>query len=135
MSVSRRRRFARATATAAAAVLTTLAAAPADAGEPAGDRGLFLTVSGYGDTWIRGVQLNCPDTRASHPHGAAACEALTRAGGDLDRLPEEPRPCTKEYDPVSVSAIGTWNGKPVDWRKSFPSPCTLDAGTGPVFRF
>ncbi|MEV0374074.1 SSI family serine proteinase inhibitor [Streptomyces sp. NPDC050636] len=135
MSVSRRRRYARATTTAAAAVLTMLAGAPAGAEGRGGDRALFLTVSGYGGTWIRGVQLNCPDTRGSHPHGAAACEALTRSGGDLNRLPEESRPCTKEYDPVSVTASGTWNGISVDWQKRFPSPCTLEAATGAVFRF
>ncbi|UQA90952.1 SSI family serine proteinase inhibitor [Streptomyces halobius] len=135
MPVSRRRRYARATATAAAAVLTTLAAVPAGADAQGMSGGLFLTVSGYGDTWIRGVQLTCPDTGGSHPHGAAACDALTRAGGDMDRLPKAPRPCTKEYDPVSVSAIGTWNGVAVDWRKRFPSPCTLEAATGAVFRF
>ncbi|MFJ9413283.1 SSI family serine proteinase inhibitor [Streptomyces sp. NPDC101227] len=121
-----------------AAVLSALAVAPgrpAGAAEPERDRGLFLTVSGAGDTWIRGVQLNCPDTRGTHPHGAAACAVLAEADGDLDALPGDPRPCTKQYDPVTVAATGEWRGRPVAWRKSFPNACVMDSDTGPVFRF
>src|SRR5439155_15348961 len=100
------RRLPRAVALTATAVLCTLAAAP---GSPAGgsepprrDRGLFLTMSGAGDTWIRGVRLTCPDTRGTHPHAADACHVLTEADGDLDKLAGDPRPCTKQYDPVTV---------------------------------
>ncbi|MFG2137629.1 SSI family serine proteinase inhibitor [Streptomyces sp. NPDC048650] len=119
------------------AVLSVVAVAgvPAAAVEPPRARGLFLTVSGGGDTWIRGVLLNCPEGHGSHPHGAAACAALKEADGDPDALPGDPRPCTKQYDPVTVAATGDWRGRPVAWRKSFPNACVLDADTGPVFRF
>ncbi|MGW2632123.1 SSI family serine proteinase inhibitor [Streptomyces chattanoogensis] len=131
------RRASRAAALTAAAVLGALAAAPggpAAAVEPP-RHGLFLTVSGAGNTWIRGVLLVCPDTRGNHPHGAAACAALTEADGDLDELPATPRPCTKQYNPITVEATGEWRGRPVAWRKSFPNACVLDSDTGPVFRF
>ncbi|MEU9113515.1 SSI family serine proteinase inhibitor [Streptomyces sp. NPDC048483] len=135
--MSQARRVPRAAAL-TAVVLCTLAAGPAGsagAAEPLSDRVVFLTVSGAGDTWIRGVQLNCPDTRGSHPHGAAACETLAEVDGDLDALPGDPRPCTKQYDPVTVTATGEWHGRPVAWRKAFPNACVLDSDTGPVFRF
>ncbi|MFJ6752339.1 MULTISPECIES: SSI family serine proteinase inhibitor [unclassified Streptomyces] len=137
MPTSRRHRFARAaataTVTAGAAVLTALA--PAGATAPSADEQLFLTVSGSGNTWIRGVQLVCPDTLGSHPEGVAACDALIGAAGDLNRLPGDPRACTREYDPVTATAKGTWQGRPVEWTKSYPNSCTLESATGAVFRF
>ncbi|GGV03277.1 subtilase-type protease inhibitor [Streptomyces albospinus] len=136
MPVSRRRRIFRAAVTVgvAAALCTALGTASGAAAHRAGD-GLFLSVSGSDDTWIHGVRLTCPDTRGSHPHGAAACDALAWAHGDLDALRGEPHVCTREYDPVVVAASGSWRGAPVDWRKEFPNACTMDAATGPVFRF
>ncbi|MFI7102201.1 SSI family serine proteinase inhibitor [Streptomyces sp. NPDC050161] len=138
MSVSRRRRLARAAATTAAAVVTVLSvapAAPADAAEPRANEGLFLTISGAEDTWIRGVLLRCPDTTGHHPHHDAACSELTWARGDLDALRGEQHACTKEYDPVTVAARGTWRGALVEWHRTFANACTMDAATGSVFRF
>ncbi|KUL49620.1 protease inhibitor [Streptomyces sp. NRRL F-4489] len=134
MPVSRRRRTSRAAAAAGAAVALCAALGPAArAGEPAG--ALFLTVSGARDSWLRGVRLTCPDTRGAHPHGAAACADLARAQGDPDALPGDPHLCTREYDPVTATASGSWRGLPVDWHREYPNACTLDAATGPVFRF
>ncbi|MYU54718.1 MULTISPECIES: SSI family serine proteinase inhibitor [Streptomyces] len=137
MPVSRRRRCARVAATAAAAVLTALAVAPTAPARAAArsSEGLFLAVSGSGGAWIRGVLLECPDTRHVHPHGTAACDALTWARGDLNALRGDPHACTKEYDPVTVTASGEWRGGPVEWHKTFATLCTMDAATGPVFRF
>ncbi|MFB6992596.1 SSI family serine proteinase inhibitor [Streptomyces sp. NPDC056304] len=115
---------------------TTVPAAAARSEEPTSDRGLFLTVSGSENTWIRGVALSCPPAPdARHPHAATACAALVAVSGDLDRLPRDPHLCTKEYDPVTVTATGAWDGRPVTWRKTFPSACEADTLTGPVFRF
>ncbi|MCK7626337.1 subtilase-type protease inhibitor [Streptomyces sp. RS10V-4] len=136
MPLSRRRRSrpTRAAAAAGAALVLCAALAPAArAGEPAD--GLFLTVAGAGDTWIRGVRLVCPASRGPHPHATAACDELARAHGDLDALRGDPHLCTREYDPVTVAASGNWRGVPVDWRREYPNTCTMDAATGPVFRF
>ncbi|WP_329113896.1 SSI family serine proteinase inhibitor [Streptomyces sp. NBC_01465] len=120
---------------AAAALVALAVAAPAQA-EPTPPRGLFLTVTGDENTWIRGVLLQCPaDDTTHHPDAWAACEALDEAGGDLDRLPGDPHACTKEYAPVTVGATGTWRGRPTAWHKTFANACVLDAVTGPVFRF
>ncbi|SCF56643.1 SSI family serine proteinase inhibitor [Streptomyces sp. Ncost-T10-10d] len=126
-------------AVAAAALLALTVAVPAAADEsnaPVPDRGLLLTVSGSEDTWIRGVALFCPPAPdAHHPHAAAACAAIDRAEGDLDALPGSPRLCVEGYAPVTATATGTWDGRPVRWQRTFPDACVMDAVTGPVFRF
>ncbi|MFE0172074.1 SSI family serine proteinase inhibitor [Streptomyces sp. NPDC059002] len=123
---------------AAAALITLGAAAPAHAadGIPAPQRGLFLTVSGSENTWIRGVLLRCtPEPTGHHPQAELACAAIAEAGGDLDALPDDPHACTKEFDPVTVSATGTFRGRMIGWHKTYPNACTMDADTGYVFRF
>ncbi|MFF2330942.1 MULTISPECIES: SSI family serine proteinase inhibitor [unclassified Streptomyces] len=127
-------------ALAAAALFSLATAVPAAADSPSAqpvpDRALFLTVSGSENTWIRGVALPCPPTSDTrHPHAAAACAALAEAAGDLDGLPGDPHPCTQEFDPVTATATGTWDGRRVAWRKTFSNACVMDAVTGPVFRF
>ncbi len=101
-------------------------------------KGLFLTVSGSRNTWIRGVRLNCDDVAHSvHPQATAACADLAKADGDFDLLPGTPSPqCSGTADdPVTATAAGTFRGHPVDWRQTYPNACALDADTGPVFRF
>ncbi|MFH8788412.1 SSI family serine proteinase inhibitor [Streptomyces roseoverticillatus] len=129
-------------ASAAAAALLLLAAPRAAAdGKPgrpgAGgtDGRFFLTVSGAQNTWIRGVQLSCPDADGHHPHAAEACTTLNKAKGDPGRVPGAEHRCTRQYDPVTATAEGEWNGRPVVWHRTFPNACALDAATGPVFRF
>ncbi|WP_093802046.1 SSI family serine proteinase inhibitor [Streptomyces sp. Wb2n-11] len=133
----------RSSATLTAVALLTLASAavPARAAvdvpdEPKPSHGLFLTVSGAENTWIRGVLLKCPPGfPGPHPDAVGACAALDKADGDLDRLPGNPRACTKQYEPVTVSAKGSWRGRSAAWQKTYPNACVLDAATGPVFRF
>ncbi|MGX1883021.1 SSI family serine proteinase inhibitor [Streptomyces sp. NPDC055287] len=132
----------RSPATVTAVVLLALAGAalPARAAavpdEPTPSRGLFLTVSGSESTWIRGVLLECaPGPSGHHPDASAACAALGKANGDFDKLPGNPRACTKQYEPVTVSATGSWGGVPTAWHKTYPNACVLDTATGAVFRF
>ncbi|MGI5484048.1 SSI family serine proteinase inhibitor [Streptomyces lavendofoliae] len=128
-------------ATAAAAVLLALAAAVpvhADTQEPVldGETGLFLTVSGGDESWIRGVRLRCsPRPSGPHPDAEGACAALDAARGNPDRLVTDPHPCTKRFDPVTARAVGEWRGLRMDWRKTYPNACVLDTATGPLFRF
>ncbi|CAM5281524.1 SSI family serine proteinase inhibitor [Streptomyces abikoensis] len=129
------------TAAAAAAGLLVLAAPPAAADGrhgPAGGAGggrLFLTVSGAQNTWIRGVQLSCPDADGHHPYAAEACTSLAKAKGDPGRVARAEHQCTRQYDPVTATAEGEWNDRPVVWHKTFPNACALDVATGPLFRF
>jgi hypothetical protein len=122
-------------AAAALLSLTPAATAVADS-HPTPERGLLLTVSGAENTWIRGVSLHCsPETGGGHPDAQAACDDITWARGNFDALPGDPHACTKQYDPVTATASGTWHGLPVNWTKTFGNACELDAAAGPVFRF
>ncbi|MFE0106053.1 SSI family serine proteinase inhibitor [Streptomyces sp. NPDC059009] len=119
-----------------AVTATTAAVSPAAASVPTPPRGVFLTVSGDENTWIRGVLLRCaPEPSGHHPRAAAACAALDEVHGDFDALRGEPRMCTKEFDPVTVSATGTHRGRMTGWHKTYPNACVLLAETGPVFDF
>ncbi len=126
---------------AAAALIALGAAVPAQAADEAPaprQRGLFLTVSGSDNTWVRGVLLRChprPDGHGHHPHAAKACAAIGRAKGNFDKLADEPHACTKQYDPVTVTATGTYRGRSVNWHKKYPNACAMDVDTGHVFRF
>ncbi|WP_172383567.1 subtilase-type protease inhibitor [Streptomyces sp. MNP-20] len=118
-----------------ATVAGPAAAAPVDGPQPDA-RGLFLTVSGAENTWIRGLLLRCtPEPSGHHPFAREACAELDRAGGDFGELPREDRICTKEYDPVTVGATGTFQGRPVAWHKTYGNACEMQASTGHVFRF
>lgn len=65
----------------------------------------------------------------------AACAALERVGGNPARLSvRTDTSCTMEYDPVTVRAWGTWDGKKYLYSRTFPNGCRLGAETGPVFR-
>ncbi|MEV8022316.1 SSI family serine proteinase inhibitor [Streptomyces sp. NPDC086554] len=124
-------------ATTAAALIALSAAAPAYAAElPPPSSGLFLTVSGGDNSWIRGVLLKCePEPSGRHPLAAKACAAIEKAGGDLEALPAESGICTRQYAPVTVSASGTYRGRPVGWRKTYDNACTMAYSTGNLFRF
>ncbi|MEU6000008.1 SSI family serine proteinase inhibitor [Streptomyces sp. NPDC047197] len=123
----------------AAALLCLAAAAPAHAAEgtaPGRSSGVFLTVTGDDNAWVRGVLLDCVTQRpAHHPHAAEACAAIDTARGDFDALPVKPGICTKQYAPVEVSATGLHRGKPVSWHKTFGNACEMGNSTGAVFRF
>ncbi len=121
-----------ATATAGA----TAAPAHADDPEPAPRPGVFLTVSGSDNTWIRGLKLMCaPEPSGHHPRAAEACAALDAVDGDLDQLPEHPTGCTKEYDPVTVTAAGAHRGQDIAWHRTYANDCLRHAATDPVFDF
>ncbi|MFG2650498.1 SSI family serine proteinase inhibitor [Streptomyces sp. NPDC048436] len=126
-------------AAAAAALISLAVAAPAQAsGEAAPGRsdGVFLTVSGDGNAWVRGVLLNCETQQAGHhPHAAEACAAIGEADGEFDALPAKSGICTKQYAPVTVSATGTYRGRPVSWHKTYGNACEMGYSTSAVFRF
>ncbi|MFE7710207.1 SSI family serine proteinase inhibitor [Streptomyces sp. NPDC057486] len=128
------RRLSAASLTAAALATPLLLAPTAHADTPGST--LFLTVSGSENTWIRGIGLQCPLASWSHhPRASEACAALNEAGGDLDELPGNPHPCPLIHDPVTVTAQGTYNGTAVDWQRTYPNACVMEATAGPVFDF
>lgn len=127
-------------AAATAAALVSLAvAAPAHAADetaPERPSGVFLTVTGQDNTWVRGVLLDCATQRPGHhPHAAEACAAIDEAHADFDALPAQSGICTKQYAPVTVSATGVHRGRTVSWHKTYGNTCEMGYSTGAVFRF
>lgn len=102
---------------------------------------LVLTV-GHGEsaafaTPERAVTLTCaPAPAGSHPAAAAACAELRASGGDFDALvPREDVMCTKQYDPVVVTAQGVWQGRRVSYERTFGNGCMKDLYGSAVFAF
>ncbi|WP_211763374.1 SSI family serine proteinase inhibitor [Kutzneria sp. CA-103260] len=99
----------------------------------------LTAVTGVGDKERRQTRLlRCDPVGGDHPHAQAACRDITAAAGDFDRLPGDPvrGVCgagSALYDPVTVSATGTWDGATVDYRKTFVNQCRLRLATGLVF--
>jgi hypothetical protein len=115
------------------AVLLLAAAAPAPAGPSTADH-LFLMVTRgdgrSGDT--RGTLLMC-DPPQGHGRAAEACAQLAAVGGDIGSLPQADVFCPMLYAPVTARADGEWNGRPVEYRQTFPNGCVMGARTGAVF--
>jgi len=70
----------------------------------------------------------------THPEAVRACELLANVLGDPGKL--KPRPgvaCTLEYDPVTVTATGIWNGRFIRFEHIYGNLCSMRAVTGPLF--
>ncbi|MFJ9632337.1 SSI family serine proteinase inhibitor [Streptomyces sp. NPDC101175] len=80
----------------------------------------------------RGTLLLC-DPPQGHPHAAEACAELGAAGGDIDAIPAKSVLCPMIYAPVTAQARGQWQGRPVDYTRTFSNGCVMAARTGDVF--
>jgi len=93
---------------------------------------LRLHVSSAGLT--HSATLRCDPTGGTHRHRAAACRALAAAGGRFSRLKGHPHEiCPDIFAPVTASATGTYRGRRVNFRHTYPNSCVLDRATAPVF--
>ncbi|MFF8837308.1 subtilase-type protease inhibitor [Streptomyces sp. NPDC015130] len=119
----------------------TAAAAPESLYAPSA---LVLTVGEGSDpssgTVLRAVTLTCaPTASGTHPAPEEACTELAAAEGDFTSLTDlrEGRPCTREWNPVSITGDGVWQGRRVAWSATYGNPCELRARTagGAVFGF
>ncbi|MFI2372661.1 subtilase-type protease inhibitor [Streptomyces sp. NPDC018833] len=103
---------------------------------------LVLTVTAGEDALngsvLRAVTLGCaPTASGTHPDPEAACaelraaearfEAITTADGGVM--------CTRQWDPVTVTADGVWDGKRVSFTHTFGNACLKDGSDGVVFGF
>jgi hypothetical protein len=116
-----------------ATVETGTAAATADPVKPTK---LVLTVAKGESTKPvqRRASLTCRPDGGSHKLARDACSALAKVGGDFGRLQQGAGvACTMQYDPVTVTAVGRWKGKRVDYKKTYGNACSLSTTTGPVF--
>ncbi|MCW7941210.1 protease inhibitor protein [Streptomyces hygroscopicus] len=102
---------------------------------------LVMTV-GHGQTAAtvtpeRAVTLNCaPTPSGSHPAAVEACADLRAVGGDFNALrAREGVLCTRLWDPVVVTVQGVWQGKRVDYERTFANSCVKDSYGTAVFTF
>jgi hypothetical protein len=103
---------------------------------------LALTVTAGDDaatgTVLRAVTLGCtPTATGTHPDPEAACAELRAADGRFDAVTTRDSGvmCTKEWEPVTVTADGVWNGKRVSYSHTFGNACVQGSSSGTVFAF
>lgn len=100
----------------------------------AADGELTMTVTPQEQNTTSVFTLTCNPDGGSHPAADTACAEIEAAQGNFASLPGEPgKLCTLEYQPVTVTATGTWRGQQVDYQQTFPNTCALISETGSVF--
>lgn len=133
-----KRLIARTCLAAAALVGTALAPALAHAEPDSSAHSMVnLSIRGEARDDIRTAFLTCEPTGGSHPYAQDACQALKDVNGDFTKLTTEhsTSTCPLNYKPVTLTAKGRWQGKPVTFEKTFPNDCVAGAATGKVFSF
>lgn len=140
-----RQRLAAVSAAALLCLAGTAGVARAEAASPSGPSAMVFTITqGNGTTpgtVLRAAVLSCAySAEGTHPAPRAACDAMNDTEGRFDRLlaaPDRGRPCTKRFDPVTVTADGVWQGDRVAWKHSFANACVMSAtlNGNPVFAF
>src|SRR5512142_2468386 len=61
--------------------------------------------------------LTCDPAGGDHPTPLNACADLAAAGGDVAAVPPlKGWGCVGLWDPVQISAVGTWRGQPVNFK-------------------
>lgn len=80
------------------------------------------------------VALDCGPAGGNHPDPLLACEELTVVGGDFEQL-ARPATCSAEWDPVTITATGYWEGRSIDFTDTYTNRHCAENVTGGVFRF
>ncbi|MER6314127.1 subtilase-type protease inhibitor [Streptomyces sp. NPDC001581] len=89
-------------------------------------------------TVLRAVTLVCsPTPGGTHPNPVAACAELRANGSRLDPLtaPAADAVCTREWNPMTVTADGVWQGRRLNYKYTFANPCGFRNTTGVLFDF
>ncbi|MFI5492355.1 SSI family serine proteinase inhibitor [Actinoplanes sp. NPDC051859] len=97
---------------------------------------LALTVAAQDGTDVSMALLTCQPAGGAHPRAAAACATVASVNGRIASLDVDPNgACTREYQPVTASAVGIWEGRPVRYTETFSNRCEMLRETGPLFDF
>ncbi|MYT20368.1 alkaline protease [Streptomyces sp. SID7760] len=89
-------------------------------------------------TVLRAVTLVCaPAPGGTHPSPAAACAELRSSAHQLDAVaaPGAGVDCTREWNPMTVTAVGVWQGRRMNYSYTFGNPCGLRHTSGALFGF
>ncbi|NUW35060.1 hypothetical protein HTZ77_27050 [Nonomuraea sp. SMC257] len=114
---------------AAGPALATTSTAP----DPVGVYVLRVTpVTGGDPAPVPAATLLCGPDGGAHANPTPACDQLRRANGAVERIPEDPGMCTREYAPVRVTATGVWNRQFHEFARTYPNLCTAVRATGGV---
>lgn len=82
----------------------------------------------------RNGSLTCNPTGGGHRNPSAACAELIAAGGDLRAADHEMTgACPLYVAPVTVRAIGSYDGSPVDYMYTYSNPCFFAATASQVW--
>ncbi|MEU0162598.1 subtilase-type protease inhibitor [Streptomyces sp. NPDC006261] len=111
---------------------TSAHAVPAKAESLYAPSALVLTVAQGEDpltaTVQRAVTLTCaPSAEGTHPDPVAACNELEAVGGQFTQLARTSpdRMCTRQWNPVVITAHGVWHGKRVTFSTTYGNACEL----------
>ncbi|MFJ7190894.1 subtilase-type protease inhibitor [Streptomyces bacillaris] len=112
--------------------VTSAHAAPAKPASLYAPSALVLTVAQGEDpltaTVKRAVTLTCaPGAEGTHPAPEAACAELESVGGQFTALARTSpdRMCTRQWDPVVITAHGVWHGQRVAFSTTYGNACEL----------
>ncbi|AGZ40267.1 SSI family serine proteinase inhibitor [Actinoplanes friuliensis] len=95
-----------------------------------------LTLSYLADAgFATAVVLRCDPAGGAHPKKVKACQTLTRINGNPARLKPAEMMCTMEYAPITAEIKGTWQGRKVDWSRTFGNRCDMIRTTGVLMAF
>lgn len=89
-------------------------------------------------TVLRAVTLTCaPTAGGTHPDAVGACAELHSTRAELDSVTTRGSRavCSKEWNPVTVTAEGVWEGKRYSYVHTFGNPCAKNSGSGTIFDF
>ncbi|MEU7554190.1 subtilase-type protease inhibitor [Streptomyces sp. NPDC044571] len=89
-------------------------------------------------TVLRAVTLVCaPKPGGTHPSPKAACAELRANASELDALaaPQGNVDCTKEWNPMTVTADGVWQGHRINYAYTYGNPCGMRHADSALFRF
>ena len=110
-------------------------AAPAHAAPSADTRTSTILLLSVGsanqpEQRLRTAVLRCGGDGGTHASAVQACDDLRAVDGDLYAMAHEDGPCTLEYMPVTATAVGLWQGRPVSYRATFltGATCCVPAG-------
>ncbi|HEU5474795.1 MAG TPA: SSI family serine proteinase inhibitor [Actinophytocola sp.] len=84
---------------------------------------------------LRAVVLTCDPAGGTHPDPVTACAKLAAVDGDLDRLTPLNLACPLIFAPVTVRAVGDWQGAPVEFEETYENDCVARDRSGGVFQF
>ncbi|MFJ6217326.1 SSI family serine proteinase inhibitor [Streptomyces sp. NPDC092296] len=129
-----------AAALAAAAALVAVPApgAAADSPGPAGSRLVLTLHSGENAAGrvLGSVSLECAPDGGSHPRPGDACAALRAAHGDPAAVrAQRGVMCPMLYAPVTGRVVGSWDGHPVEFIRTYANRCVAGGESGGVFQF